>query len=139
MQRSGYGYVVTVLGATIGAVALGFGFGFVAAYIEIQNSPNDGWAGLMGAVVGGTVGTVVGSGVGAWLALRWRGYERAAVTGWAVAILGPACLWLAFFVTSAICRAACDGQATLVSLAIGGFVMVAAASRWVATRVLRRP
>ena len=142
MQRSGY--VVTVLGMTIGATGLACGFGFVAAYLVMYGSPNDEWAGLGAAVVGGTVGAIVGSGTGAWLALRWRGYERAGLTGLAAAIVGPGWLWLSFFLTTAICnstgcRGAFDGQATILGLAIGGFVIVAALSRWAVLRLPARP
>ena len=129
---------MTILGATIGAVAVGFGLGALAAYIEVQNSPDDGWAGLMGAVVGGTAGAVIGSGLGAWLLLRIRGYERAAATGWAAGVLGPACLWLSFPITTALCRGGCDhGQAMLFGSAIGGFVAVVALSRWLAVHLFR--
>lgn len=87
MRRSGY--LATFLGAACGATLLALGIGAAAAFLEMQAKPGDGWAGLMGAVVGGTIGAAAGAGLGTWAALHWRGHERPGLTGLALAVAMP--------------------------------------------------
>ena len=87
----GKGYVASLLGALIGGTAFGAIVGWTAATIEMRANPDDGWAGLAGAVIGGAVGLVVGSGSGTWVALRVSRQIRAGVTAIIVAVVsGPA-------------------------------------------------
>ena len=126
MQRSGY--IATVVGGALGAAVIGFAVGFSAAWVEIQANPDDGWAGLAGAVIGGTVGAVLGSGVGAWAALRLRRHERAGATGTVAAITGPAAIWIALIGIERLTGPASQGPMTVTAPLV--YVAALVATRW---------
>lgn len=140
IRRSGY--LATFIGACCGAVLLAFGIGAAAAFLEMQAKPDDGWAGLMGAVVGGTVGAAVGAGLGTWAALRWRRHERAGITGAILAFAVPAWLAASFWLTTTLCSYRCfgpfDSQATMLIVGFGGLLGVVELTRWIVVRARSR-
>jgi len=130
------GYLVTIVGATTGALAGGFGLGALAAYIAIRTQPDDGWTGLMEAVIFGTVGVAVGTGVGSWLVLRLKSYDVPGATAVVGAIVGTAALWASIFITEWLCRDSCvgpfDRQGTVLFIGATGFAGAVLGARWLA-------
>jgi hypothetical protein len=92
----GSGYLATVLGAAIGGFILLWPAGYLGAILEMSSAPNDGFAGLMGAVYGATIGAALGAGLGAWIALRSKDHALARPTGVLVAFVAPGSMWLSF-------------------------------------------
>lgn len=97
------GYLASVVGATIGAVALGVG-GLVVGFVLADNATDDNSTGTFGEVFGDLFGIVVvailvmmaglwiGATLGCWLGLKVAGHQREGRSALLLAILLP--LWV---------------------------------------------